>query len=101
MYGGGGSASSVLFPSPSLLGSEKEAFVSATTDDEGTESRGSPRDGGGAKAEAEVAAPDSETLGSAQSFEVVAKKREEKGGGPTERELEADASDGECGGGAV
>lgn len=100
VYGGGGSPSSVLFPSPSPLGSEKEALVSATTEDEGAERRGSSRDGGGAKAGAEVA-PGSETLGWAQSIEGEAKKREEKGGGPTERELEADASDDECGGGAV
>lgn len=74
--------------------------MSATTDDEGAESRGSSREGGGAKAGAEVV-PGSETLDWAQSTEGEAKKREEKGGGPTERELEADASDGECGGGAV
>lgn len=99
MYGGGGSPSSVLFPSPSLLGSEKEALVSATTDDEGAESSGSSVDGGGANAGSEPE-PDSETLGWVQLIEGEAEKREENGGGPTERELDADASDGECGGGA-
>lgn len=77
--------------------SEKEALVSATTDDEGAEARGSSA-GGGAKAGSD-AGPDSVSLTRLESFEV--KTREEKGGGPADKELVADASEGECGGGAV
>lgn len=99
VYGGGGSPSSLVFPGPSLLGSASEALVSATIDPEEVESRGSSG-GGGAKAGRDPE-PDSETLGWVRSTEDEAKKREENGGGPTEKEPEADASDGECGGGAV
>lgn len=77
--------------------------MSATTDDEGAESRGSSTGSGsvraGARAGSEAGA-DSVTTGLLLVGAV--KKSDEKGGGPTEEELDADASDeGECGGGAV
>ena len=67
--------------------------MSATTDDEEAELRGSPTNGVGANAGSE-AGRDSVTFGRLES----AKSSDEKGGGPIE-EL-ADAS-GDCGGGAV
>lgn len=70
--------------------------MSATTDAEGAGSIGSSTGGGGANTGRE-AGPDSVTLGRLSSSKT--KSSEEKGGGPTE-EL-ADASDGECGGGAL
>ncbi|KAJ5179680.1 hypothetical protein N7492_002890 [Penicillium capsulatum] len=75
----------------------KEALVSATTGDGGAGSIGSST-GGGARVGGD-AGPDSVNLMRLESLE--AKKREEKGGGPTDEELATDASDGEWGGGAV
>lgn len=82
----------------SPLGSEKDALVSATTDDEGAGSSDSST-GGGAKARSEAEAEDSVTSRRLESKSWGEKKREEKGGGPTE--LEGDASEGECGGGGA
>jgi hypothetical protein len=73
-------------------------LVSATTADEGAESRGSSTGGGGAKAGREAGPGDSVSLTRLDSVEA---KREEKGGGLTDAELEADAWEGECGGGAA
>lgn len=81
------------------MGSEKEAFVSATTADEGAGSSGASTGGGGATAGWQ-AGPGSVTLFARLGSGEVAKKRDEKGGGLGDEELEADAA-GECGGGVM
>lgn len=95
MYGGGGSPSS---EEPSFFGSVKDAFVSATTAEDGAGSSDSSTGAGGAKAGGQ-AGPGSVTLYGRLVSGSDEKIRDENGGGYAGEELDADA--GECGGGAV
>lgn len=97
MYGGGGSPSS---EEPSFFGSVKDAFVSATTAEDGAGSSDSSTGAGGAKVGGQAeAGPGSVTLYGRLVSGRDEKIRDENGGGYAGEELDADA--GECGGGAV
>lgn len=102
VYGGGGSPSSGDFPEDFPSWSrERDALVSATIDDDGSGWGYSSSRGGGGPSTGRDGEPDSETLGRLGSV-AEGKKREEKGGGRENVELDEEASDdGECGGGAV
>lgn len=95
MYGGGGSPSS---EEPSFFGSENDAFVSATTAEDGIGSRDSSTDVGGANVGGQ-AGPGSVTLYARLVSGSDERLRDEKGGEYAGEGLEFDA--GECGGRAV